>query len=464
MTSLYDTLLPLVQAINAEGGNFSSIHLSKPVLDAIDAGVETDASLKMIRAKVLEAFSACNGKRDHLGFNKIFEAYSEGVIYLIARRRRHVDLQAVPDGSNLGKTSDFVTSAAPQVGFEVKTINVVDPARTIDAAMDQGFWQSYEALEKARAQSVATGRPGIGFAEGTFAPHGEGANPNDAVSQTASKIKQNLKSGQYAKRPTLLIVNLVRLSVFQNWSNLRQRLEIDTNWGEAPSGHLYAIAAQRLDDPFFTQSHKWPDIRDAGPLPQQGVLRDHEYIPAIVFLQTIWNKCQDDDVIETGFRFYGVWNDEWTGDGFTAEQKAEARRVFDQICDGWNDTHDSQGQVIPDVGALHSDFLDTVAAFHKLKGTTPSEEDLFVHILAADRALFLWQAAEAERFGAATQYVPPKRDEFTTGVSEGDERLTLFVTAKRVAEGIPRLRLAWTGQRWEQNNDTSPVKTQEICF
>jgi hypothetical protein len=458
MPSLYETLLPHVQAINSEGGNFSSFHLSQPVLDAIDAGCPGDPSLVMIRDKILEKVAAYRGKRDHLGFNQIFEAYSEGVIYLVARDRRKLPLKAIGDGAKHGKTPDFSTVWDPAVGLEVKTINVVDPQRTIDAAMDRGFESGYESLEKARAESARTGRPGVGIVTGEFAPHGEGANPIDAVRQTSQKIKGNVKAGQYKARPTLLVVSLVRLGVEQGWASLRQRLDVDEDCGEAPSGHLYAIAAHRLEDPYFDRSHKWFGVRDAGPLTEQGVLRDHEYIAGIVFLNTIWRRSGDSDAIEMGFRLYGVWNDEWPGEGFTDEQKAEARRVFDQLCDGWNDTNNSQAASIPDGRALHAAFLHTIAAFReRWQGKAPDDAALGAFLAEADKAFFLWKAADAERLAADADYIAAGAGDFATGHIKADGRPVMFVTAGAALDGIPRLRLVKTGQRWEHDDTDWPI-------
>ncbi|MES2898033.1 MAG: hypothetical protein V4759_18555 [Pseudomonadota bacterium] len=458
MASLYDTLLPHIQDINAEGGNFSSFHLSKPVLDTIDAGVPADPSLAMIQAKILEKVAAYRGKRDHKGFNQIFEAYTEGVIYLVARDRRRLNLNALSDGAKYGKTSDFCTTTEPAIGLEVKTINVVDPERTIDAAMDRGFEAGYEALEEARAEAAAAGQSGIGFATTEFAPHGPEADPKDAVRQVVQKIKGNLKSGQYAARPTLLVVSLVRLGVHQGWADLRQRLDIDEDCGVAPSGHLYAIAAHRLEESYFDRSHKWFGVRDAGELAEQGVLRDHDYIAGIVFLQTIWHRGGDPDAIETGFRFYGVWNDEWTAKGFTSAQKAEARRVFDQLCDGWNDTHNSQGTLIPDVRALHDTYTHVVGKFcQSWRNRTPDAPTLGAFLAEADRAFYLWKAAEAGRLNAAADYVAHEPDAFTTGRISGDGRPTMFVTASRAVEDIPRLRLVKTGHKWEADDEAWPV-------
>jgi hypothetical protein len=97
-------------------------------------------------------------------------------------------------------------------------------------------------------------------------------------------------AGQNAARPTLLVVSLVRLGVPQNASQLRRRLNIDLDCGVAPSGHLFAIAANQLGDPHFDYSSQWFGVRDTGPLSEAGILRDHDEIAGMVFLETEWSK------------------------------------------------------------------------------------------------------------------------------------------------------------------------------
>ena len=44
--SLYNDYLPLVQSLNDYGGNFASIRIRQPALDAIDNGAVGDPALR----------------------------------------------------------------------------------------------------------------------------------------------------------------------------------------------------------------------------------------------------------------------------------------------------------------------------------------------------------------------------------------------------------------------------------
>lgn len=348
MPTLNNTLLPILQSINEEGGNFVGFLISRPILDAIDAGAAIDPDLAKIRTKVLEAIGGYRGKRDHRGFSQIFEAYSEGVVYLAAQARG-VAFTAVDDGAKHGKTPDFRTHETPAVGFEVKTIDVFDPLRTYDGVMDRGFEMSYAATEASQKDAAENpGRAGVGFASTTFAPHGDQVvDPHGAVIQTIRKIRGNVKAGQYAAHPTFLVVSLARLTVGTDAKNLRRAYQ-DLRFGVDATGHAYAIAANRIGEPFLSWSHRSPGITDLGDLAENGILIDDSFIAGMIFVQTEWRHLSKPDAASTAFSFQGVWNVAWERDSkFSDPEKQAAKRVFAQLCEHWNDTEASRDALIP---------------------------------------------------------------------------------------------------------------------
>lgn len=348
MTSLYDDLLPFLQAISEEGGNFASFLISRPIVEAIDTGAISNPDLARIDGKVREAMAGYRGKRDHRGFSQVFEAYSEGAVYLAAKARG-VALTAVSDGAKHGKTPDFRTRTPPDVGFEVKTIDVYDPSRTYDDVMDRGFDAGYAALEESRrAAALSDHGGGVGFGITEFAPHGESVeDPRGAVIQTIRKIRSNVKAGQYAAYPTFLLVSLARLSISTRPRDLRRAYH-DAGWAADSSGQLFAIAANRIGDPFYAWSPKRPDISDLGDLGENGILLDGEFIAGMVFVETQWNKLSDPDAAHTAFAFHGVWNSAWETDApFDAAQKAAAKQAFQALCQHWNDTEAGRDELIP---------------------------------------------------------------------------------------------------------------------
>ena len=357
MTSLYDRLLPRFQAINAEGGNWMTHLFSRPILEAVDAGADHDADLGRIRAKIREAIAAHQHKRDRDRFSAIFNVYSEAVVYL-AMLARGLDVQVLPERSD--KTPDFLTRTPPIVGFELKTLDVHCPSETYEAAMNQGLEAGYEALEASRAAAKAhpQGR-GFGSAISSFAPHGEGAGPKEAVIQTMRKVRGNVKAGQYEDQPTILVVSLVRLGVDQDGIQLRRWQEEDEDFGGRANGYLYTIAAHPHGESFSGHEHKYrPGPYDLGALNEAGVLLDHPFIAGVVFVETTWSETQSPKVLTEGIRFNGVWNTAWEDDPrFSPEQKAETKHCFQQLCHAWNDIGDSRSDAIPNLRRLRADLF-----------------------------------------------------------------------------------------------------------
>jgi len=87
MPRLYDVFLPLVQSINDYGGNFASIQIRRPLLDAIDAQAPGDPVLRYVSDRLHEKTEQWRGLQDHKTFSELVEAYYEGVFYLAARQR-----------------------------------------------------------------------------------------------------------------------------------------------------------------------------------------------------------------------------------------------------------------------------------------------------------------------------------------------------------------------------------------
>jgi hypothetical protein len=68
MPNLWNEFLSLVQSLNDRGGNFASIHIRQPVLDAIDPGAVGDPSLAALRDRL-------PGLQDRKAFSQPFEAF-----------------------------------------------------------------------------------------------------------------------------------------------------------------------------------------------------------------------------------------------------------------------------------------------------------------------------------------------------------------------------------------------------
>jgi hypothetical protein len=337
MASLYGTYLPLVQSLNDYGGNFASIRIRQPMLDAIDNGAQNDATLRYVRDKLHDKMQQWSGLQDHGSFSEFFEAYYEGVFYLAAFHRG-VMLRSVPAGTNKGNTPDFETIEQPPANFEIKTIDLSDPDRTYNKIMADGLDAKLEAQAQAK-------RSGIGTAARTIAPHGAAKNFKEVVEQVMKKIDSNIKAGQYQAAPTILVVSTARTSLHQRAEDLRKWLPWPPHQ-QPSSGHLYAIAARRVDEHFFFPSD-WT-MADLGPLSRAGILRDYAFIAGLIFLATEGSQSNSPEPVKGVYLLNGIWNADWEKNNpFGPQATVRAKKLFETLCDAWNDTEDSRSDLLP---------------------------------------------------------------------------------------------------------------------
>lgn len=335
---LWDVYLPLVQSLNDYGGKFSSIRVRQPVLDAIDAAAQTGPALRYVQGKLHEKMRQWSGLQDHESFSELFETYYEGVFYLAAAHRG-VALRNIPAGAGRGNTPDFQTAVELSVNFEIKTIDVSDPDRTYNKIMSEGLDAKLEA--EAEAQ-----RSGHGSAVHAIAPHGDAKNYLEVIEQVMKKVDSSIKAGQYSAAPTILVVSTARTAINAGAENLRKWLP----WpglSVPASGQLFAIAAHEIDQPFFFPADPFK-MDNLGPLKRAGILRDHGFIAGLIFLVTEMsssNSRQPDDGIYT---LNGIWNADWErSNGFGPQATVRAKKVFETLCDAWNDTDDSRSSLLP---------------------------------------------------------------------------------------------------------------------
>jgi hypothetical protein len=335
---LYNDYLPLVQSLNDYGGNFASIRIRQPVLEAIDDGASNDPALRYVQSKLHEKMRQWTGLQDHKTFSEFFEAYYEGVFYLVALRRG-TSLRNIAAGSGKGNTPDFETVCKPSVNFEVKTIDLADPKQTYNKIMSEGL----EAKLEAEAQAKRTG---VGSSIREIAPHGDARNRKEVVEQVMKKIDSNMKAGQYTRVPTILVVSTARTALNDQAENLRRWVACP-GLAQSANGQLYAIAAHQVDDPFFFPSDHWR-MDNLGPLGRAGILRDHPYIAGLIFLSMGSTTSNNREPVKGIYSLNGIWNADWEkNNSFGQQATLCTKKVFETLCDAWNDTEDSRNTLLP---------------------------------------------------------------------------------------------------------------------
>lgn len=461
MPTLYEQILPRLQDIHEEGGNMSAHLVSRVALDALDAEATSNPNAASLVSKIEETLRAYGGKRDHARFNAFFEAYTEALVFLAARHR-HVALRAIPDGGKHGKTSDFETLTIPAIGLEVKTLNPVNPVPAIDDAMNRGFEAGYEAEQRSReAAKTSPNGVGIGFGETTWAPHGAGAEETDALTQTMSKISSNIKAGQYAGKPTFLVVSLSRLGVRAGSEQLQRWVEDEDG---RRSGHLYTIAAQPLDTAVYGHTRdSWDGPVDLGVLPRVGVLRDHPFIAGVIFVNQVGSEANSVDYLSYAIRLHGVWNTDWERDAlFSDNEKQAAKQLFKTLCDATNDLDDGGSADIVNDRPLHSAFYRHLDLLKTWQGAPASGPNFEAFMVEAERLHFAWRGA-LRKVDVALNHTMRDPADIITGVRD-DGRPVLAWAGAQPHPRVPPMALVKLGRQWALDEAVETIRPADVVL
>jgi hypothetical protein len=287
--SLWDHVLPVVQAINAGGGNFTSLFLDRSVIDLLDAAATAgDGTAIVCRDRILKATQNGNWPHDPNAFNAIFETYHEGLFYLLAKQRG-IQLSRIPE--TVSRTPDFSADSYNE-NFEIKTLDLSGGINAYPQIAKDGLASQQTAQQEAKTR-------GVGFGMSTVNPHGGATDWLQVMQRVMRQMGSNVKQGQFSDKPTILVVALPRTSIHSDAEDLTA-FQNDPVLGPV-NGHLWTLAAHKVGDHFWWPHPTKPQAQptghpnDNGPLQQNGVLRDFPFVQGIVFIHTFMNKLGSAD-------------------------------------------------------------------------------------------------------------------------------------------------------------------------
>src|SRR5262249_51977223 len=119
---------------------------------------------------------------------------------------------------------------------------------------------------------------GVGTGESSVNPHGSATTWPEVMQRVMRQIGANVKRGQFAEKPTILVVALPRTSIHAGADELNP-LRKDPMHG-AVSGHLWTLAAHKVGELFISPNPDGLGL-DRAPLEQNGILRDYPFVQAI---------------------------------------------------------------------------------------------------------------------------------------------------------------------------------------
>jgi hypothetical protein len=325
----------LNQALASAQGTADNFYLRRMsrALDEVEQAAPGNPTLEAYAKELGELLDAPNFELDSHRTNKFAQALGEAHFWLLCHKAG-VALDRIPEQGKQGKkTPDFQSSTMPgKLHFEVKTLSVVGG----DAGVSDAIVSAMDAQLDIERQRSA-GRPvAMGVTE--IAPYGQKRPGQGALLHATrvliDKIRQNVKSDQFAGPNTFLVLNLSMLGPWEDTLRVLRPSYPQTEglFPTSVTGQLWAAAFGRPEmivqnEPEFEGK---PCVE--GDLDRLGVLWESPEIKGLVFVvhplnepAMVWALVRDfeqmndhdQEVLEELMKLVGHdWNDAFDWNGF----------------------------------------------------------------------------------------------------------------------------------------------------
>ncbi len=308
--------------------------MTRERIEQIEMDAANDATLTALERELGRKLKAVIGPEDHVEMGQAYEAYAEAVFYIEIKRRDVTLTRTQGTGDHGAKRPDFTHTHqnGEHLYFEVKALEIADPTFRHPAFAEEGLEKAADLDERART-------PGIHFSEQEFSGHLLTAAPNERIDETIRKIKNNVKHGQIRFGPTILVVDMGRLSgVPQGPSGLLPVFFHDGPPAEScVSGELWQIALGQPGEQIFAL----PEFDGASNLAdrqkENGILREFPELVGIMFMLHRWSEPTET---------LTLWNKAW--DQSTLQNRCglaehEIEKILHDVSDGVNDARNETG-------------------------------------------------------------------------------------------------------------------------
>lgn len=301
-----------------------------------------DAALddETMRRLISDALSLLERKAErplHRVLPEVFEVYSEALVYQLLKERGGArlrierifegdgpdfkcSLKVDPSNRNQGELSFFI---------EVKSVNIVDPARRLAEMLEDGLQTNIE-LERQLKH-----RKKIAIAEQVIDPNRrrdkyDPRSIRQVIDLLTEKAAGNFKAPQFRHGSTFALANILRLVVpRQGASTLAPCYYQPAMGGACVSGVLWHMAFGKVGN----QIHRPPEFEGAGTLDGE-LTRDGFLVDPAVAMPTpglIVLHYDDRD-----YRFDGLYDAKWV-DQTGQWSNVETEEVFSVLCGDYND-------------------------------------------------------------------------------------------------------------------------------
>lgn len=314
--------------------SFPIMLMTRERIEKIETDAANDATLGALDRELGKKLKAVTGPEDHGEMSQAYDAYAEAVFYSEMKRRGFALTRTQGTGGHGAKRPDFTHTHqnGHPLYFEVKALEIIDPTFRHRDFADEGLEKAADLDERAR-------EPGVHFSEQEFSGHRPTAAPNERIDDTIGNIKNNVKRDQVNFGPTILVVDLGRLSgIPQGPSGLLPVFFHDEPPAEScVSGELWQIALGQIGERIFALPEFDGASNLSGHQTRPGILREHPELVGIMFVLHRWSDPPE---------LLTVWNRAWDKDGLQNPcglTEHEIEQILHDASDGVNDESNETG-------------------------------------------------------------------------------------------------------------------------
>ena len=296
-----------------------------------ETAAQTDPLMKELCRELRRKLRAIKGPEDYTQMGQAYEAYAE-TSACSELRKRGIALQRTPGtGQHKKQRPDFVHKhVSGDIFFEIKALDIADKLTRHQVIAKEGLEVRAELEQRARTPGVHFGRPQI------VSGHRPAATAVQRIDETAQRIKNIIKPEQIQFGPTVLVVDLGRLSgVPFGPAGLLPVFFHDGPPAEScVSGELWQIALGKPGEQVFHLPESDGNSNLSGHQSELGVLHAFPSLVAITFQCPRWLQPAE---------LLTIWNMGWDQSTLVNLQEHEIGELLHSYSDGLNDQRNEIG-------------------------------------------------------------------------------------------------------------------------
>ncbi|MYI77437.1 MAG: hypothetical protein F4077_06730 [Gammaproteobacteria bacterium] len=305
------------------GGNPYLARLRPIVCEVSREGDEQIANLiQSMRRLLQDEDMGLDGQKTETFIQKLGEAH-----FYVVCKKRGISLEKLPVGNK--QTADFRSKNANDVCFEVKTPSVNRGMYRICESIEQSFYGAadLERLLNEGERVAITTQTITSYKEIDYSKRLTGV-----ICELHAKLKQNIKLGQFSKKPTYLVCNLMMLPIYGSPLDVLRPVypsKCCSNHMCSVSGLLWMVAFSKPGMMVFSEPEFEGKSGIEGQIDMKGILVDSDYKDVFGLVFVVYASDQKPCVVAL------VRSDE--------DLVSPIRKLVDTR---WNDSGDTNGYAI----------------------------------------------------------------------------------------------------------------------